>query len=111
MKATAQVTKRVDFSLADKIKQQNKQNKLPFKRALMIWMPFAFSAFIAAITLAPTFYGISDPMPLGLVPFICFLPLAFFHSANATFIEISALEARIQKLENKGAEQGAAANP
>jgi hypothetical protein len=81
--------------------QQREQNKLPIKRVIMLWMPFAFSAFLAAITLAPTFFGISDPMPPGLFGFIYVLPMAFFFTATATFTEISTLEARIKELENK----------
>ena len=95
MKSKSQVTESIDISLPDKISQQRKQDKLLFKRVLMMWMPFAVSAFTAAIVLAPTFYAIGDPMPRGLVAFICFLPMAFFFSAHANFSEISALETRI----------------
>jgi hypothetical protein len=44
---------------------------------------------------------VGDGLPGALIPLICFLPMAFFFSAQATFNEISALEARIKALENK----------
>jgi hypothetical protein len=101
MKASPQTTDGIDVAFAKKINRIRAQDKLLINRIVMLWMPCIFTAFIAAVTLAPTFMKIGDGLPGALIPLICFLPMAFFFSAQATFNEISALEARIKALENK----------
>jgi hypothetical protein len=101
MKATLQTTDSMDAALAEKINHIRGQNKLPIRRIVMLWIPCIFTAFIAAVTLAPTFMKVGDRVPGILIPLLCFLPMAFHFSAQATFNEISALEARIKDLEKK----------
>jgi hypothetical protein len=99
MKATLETTDSMDVALAEKLNLIRRQQKLPIKRIVMLWMPCLFTAFIAAITLAPTFMKVDNGLPVALIPLLCFLPMAFFFSAQATFNEISSLEARIKELE------------
>ena len=70
------------------------QSARPYKRVLLIWIPFVFSVCI-------TFLAIKLPggAQSSLTPYICFLPMAFFLSAQSVFTETSALDRRIQALE------------
>jgi len=101
MKHTAQPTSGIDSALAERINSIRNRNKLPIRRSIMLWMPFFFASFVAAIALVPTFLRIGDGLPSALIPFVCFLPMAFYFSAQASFNEILSLEARIQELEKK----------
>ena len=101
MKTSPQTADSMDVALAEKINRIREQDKLPIKRIVMLWMPCLFTAFIAAVTLAPTFMKTGNGLPGALIPLICFLPMAFYFAAQATFNEISALEARIKELEKK----------
>ncbi len=69
----------------------------------MLLKKYPATIFMAAtllITISQIFLGPSERIPGGLVPLICFLPMAFFF-IERRFAETSALEARIQQLEEK----------
>jgi len=110
MKTTAHDPQDLDPALAEKLHLIREDYRLPLKRIFRLWLPCLFAAFITALTLAPTFLKIGDPLPSGLITLICFLPMVFYFSAQATFNELSALEARIRELEKKESEQASPAN-
>jgi hypothetical protein len=64
-----------------------------------------FAAAICAITLIMNLFTYSQgwgPSLGGLIPFLCFLPMAFFFAAipdRATLEYVKTLEARIERLE------------
>jgi len=103
MKSAIPATEEINDTLRMKLKTIRDEYKFPIKRMILIWMPFAFMLFMTAMTLAPIFFKVGDAIPSSLIPFVCFLPMAFFFVANATFTEISGLEARIRDLEKKNA--------
>ncbi len=53
---------------------------------------------LSAITIAPAFFGHFD-IPMGLISFVCFLPMVIYFSEQSTKDRISRLEARIIELE------------
>jgi hypothetical protein len=64
------------------------------------WVPFLFAVALSGISL----HGMSQssvPLPPGLLPFLAFIPMAFFFSAINTQKHISRLEKRIEALEKK----------
>jgi len=66
--------------------------------------------FMTVLALAPMFFKVGEGIPSSLVAFVCFLPIAFLFVANASYTEISGLEARIRDLEKKKVEQASPAN-
>ena len=78
-----------------------------------VWKAPIFCAAISAVTVAESFALLVFTVPaahggttfVGMIPFICFMPMAFWIGANAqkqTRDHIAALEARIKQLEESG---------
>jgi hypothetical protein len=65
-----------------------------------LWLPFVYSIAMSGIALHGANQG-TIPMPVGLTPFIAFLPMAFFLSALSILNHISKLEKRIASLEKQ----------
>jgi len=110
MKATTPATDHLDNSLKIKLKTIREENKPQIKRIALHFLPFVFMIFMTVLALAPMFFKVGEGIPSSLVAFVCFLPIAFLFVANASYTEISGLEARIRDLEKKKAEQASPAN-
>jgi len=103
LKAINPAPHQVDKAPLMKMKTIREEYKLPIRRIFLLWLPFVFMVILSAITLAPNFLKVGNGIPSSLVVLVCFLPLAFFLVANASFNEFSGLEARIRKLEKEKA--------
>jgi len=84
---------------AEQMRRAEKQRSTPFRRILVLSAPIIFAAFIAFLALRSP-----DIIPSPLISFICFLPMVFYFSAQATYTELSALDRRIAALEKTLAE-------
>jgi hypothetical protein len=71
-----------------------------------VWVPFIYSAVLSAITLIANIASafITGQPNAGMIPFLAFLPMAFYFVAMSQkqhHNEIQALETRIRQLEGK----------
>ncbi len=65
-----------------------------------LWLPFAYVLALSSIALHSMSQS-SIPLSPGLLPFLAFIPMAFFLSAINAQKHISRLEKRIEVLEKK----------
>jgi hypothetical protein len=67
---------------------------------ITLWLPFLYAMAISVVAL----HGMSlSPisLPPGLIPFLAFIPMAFFFSALYVQRQVSRLEKRIEDLEKR----------
>lgn len=67
--------------------------------AIQIWIPFVFSLALSGIVLLTGLAANIGNVHPAFPAFFCFLPMAFFFVANATWANYRALEKRIEELE------------
>ena len=67
---------------------------------ITLWLPFVYAMAISGVAL----HGMSlsaISLPPGLLPFLAFIPMAFFFSALYVQRQVSRLEKRIEDLEKR----------
>ena len=78
---------------------------IPMKPQFQLWLPTVFSAVLSSLFIGPIILGSRAPVTPGLIPFFCFLPMAFFFVALTTHNYVSQLEKRVAMLERQLSEK------